>query len=64
MIPQDWSYNREKIHARILHDPIHIGNYKNANRKEVMKGRFHENSQYLDWAETLGPMRPPTEPPP
>ena len=29
-----------------------------------MKGEFHENSQYLNWAETLGPMTPPPEPPP
>ena len=64
MISQDWSYNREKFHARILHDPIHIGDYKNVNKKEVMKGGFYKISQYLDWAETLGPIRPPPEPPP
>jgi len=64
MISQDWSYNREKFHVRILHDPIHIGEYKNVNKKEVMKGEFHENSQYLDRAEMLCPMRPPPEPPP
>jgi len=64
MIFQDWSCNWEKFHARILHNPIHIGEYKNANKKEKIKGRFHENSQYLDWAETLGPVRPPPEPPP
>ena len=29
MIFQDWSYNQKKIHARIMHDPIHIGDYKN-----------------------------------
>ena len=63
MISQDWSYNRKKFHARILHDPIHIGEYKNANMKEHIKGGFHENPQYLDWAETLGPIRPPPEPP-
>ena len=64
IISQDWSYNRKKFHARILHDPIHNGEYKNANKKEVLKGGFHENSQYLDWVKMLGPMRPPTEPPP
>ena len=64
MISEDWSYNRKKFHATILHDPIHIGDYKNVTRKEVMKGAFHENSQYLDWAETLGPMRSSPEPPP
>jgi len=64
MISQDWSYNRKKFHAKILHDPIHIEEYKNANKKEVLKGGFHKNPQYLDWVETLGPMRPPPEPPP
>ena len=29
-----------------------------------MKDGFHENSQYLDWVEMLGPIRPPPEPPP
>jgi len=38
--------------------------YKNVNKKEVIKGEFHENSQYLDWAKTLDPLRPPPEPPP
>ena len=61
MISQDWSYNWKKFHARILHDPIHIGDY---NRKEVMKGGSYENLQCLDWAETLGLMRPSPEPPP
>jgi len=64
MISQDWSYNRKKFYTRILHDPIHIGEYKNANKKVKIKSRFHENSQYLDWTETLGPMRSPPEPPP
>jgi len=64
MISQDWSYNRKKFYIRILHDPIHIGEYKNVNKKAVIKGGFHENSQYLDWAEMLGPMRPPPELPP
>ena len=59
MISEDWLYNWKKYHARILHDPIHIEEYKNVNRKEVMKGEFYENSQYLDWAETHGQMRPP-----
>ena len=56
MISQDWSYNWEKFHARILHDPIHIGEYKNVSKKEVMKDGLYENPQYLDCAETLGPM--------
>jgi len=64
MISQDWSYNRKKFYARILYDPIHIGEYKNANKKEEIKSGFHENSQYLDWVEMLGLMIPPPEPPP
>ena len=43
MISQDWSYNRNKSHARIWYDPIHIGEYKNINKKENIKGGFHEN---------------------
>ena len=35
MISQDWSYNGKKFHVRILYDPIHIGEYKNVNRKKV-----------------------------
>jgi len=45
-----------------MHDPIHVGEYKNVNKKEVIKGEFHENLKYLDWAKMLGPMRPPLEP--
>jgi len=64
MISQDWSYNWKKFHIRILHDPIHSGEYKNINRKEVTKGGFNENPQYLNLTETLGIMRPPPELPP
>ena len=28
MIFQDWSCKRNNFHDRILHDPIHIGDYK------------------------------------
>ena len=63
MISQDWSYNRKKFNARILHDPIHIGEYNRVNMKLVMKSGVHENTQYLDWIETLGPMKSPSEPP-
>ena len=45
MISQDWSYNWEKFHVRLMHDPIHIREYKNANNKEVMKSGLHENSR-------------------
>ena len=64
MISLDWSYNWKKFYARILHDPIHIGEYKNANKKEKIKGEFHKKSQYLDWVEMLGPIRLSSEPPP
>ena len=37
MIFENWSYNRDKFHVRILHDPIHIGDYNNVNKKEVNK---------------------------
>ena len=46
-----------------MHDPIHIGEHKNVNRKEVIKGGFHEDLQYLNWAKTFGLMRPPPESP-
>ena len=41
MISEDWSYNWENFHVRILHNPICIGEYENANKKEVLKGGFH-----------------------
>ena len=64
MIFQDWSYKGNKFHDRILHDPIHIGDYKYANINGVNKGGFHEPPHYLDWVATLDPIRPPPEPPP
>ena len=64
MIFQDWSYKRDNIHDRILHDPIKIEDYKYVNKKEVNKGGFREPPRYLDWVATLGPIRPPLEPPP
>ena len=48
----------------MLHDPIYILEYKTVNRKEVIKGGFHENEHHLGWADTLGPMKPPPEPSP
>ena len=64
MIFQDWSYKGDNFHNRILHDPIYIGDYKYANRKEVIKGEFLDNPQYLDWAAMLGSIRPPPKLPP
>ena len=61
MIFQDLSYEVDNFHDRILHDPIHIVNCKYVNRKEVIKGGFHEPLHYLDWAATLGPIRPPPD---
>ena len=42
MIFQDWSCKWSKFHDRIFHDPIHIGDCKYVNRKEVNKGGFRE----------------------
>ena len=64
MISQDWSYNWKQFYAKILHDLIYMREYKNANKKEDTKCGFHENSQYLDWAKMLGPMRSAPEPTP
>ena len=47
MIFQDWSYNQNNFHFRILHDPNQIGDSKNVNKKEV-KGEFFETPHYLD----------------
>ena len=63
MIFQDWSCKGSKFHDRIFHDPTHTGDFKHVNRKEVNKGRFRELPHYPDWVATLGPIRPPPEPP-
>ena len=39
MIFQDWSFNQDECHDRILHDPIQFGDYNNVNKLEV-KGDF------------------------
>ena len=39
MVYQDWSYNRDDFHVRILYDPIHLGANNNVNGLEV-KGDF------------------------
>ena len=48
MIFQDWSCKGSKFDDRIFHDPIHTGDCKYVNRKEVNKVRFHELSHYLN----------------
>jgi len=63
MVYQDWSFNRDECHDRILHDPIQFGGYNNVNRLEV-KGGFLRLPYSLDWAVTLTSIRPPLEPPP
>ena len=55
MIFEDWSYKGSKFHDRIFHDPIHIGDCKYVNRKEINKGGFRKPSYYLDWVATLDP---------
>jgi len=64
MIFQDWSYNQNSFNVRVVHDPIHLGDNNNVYKKEVIKGGFFDDPQYLDWVATLGPIRPPPEPPP
>ena len=64
MIFQDWSYNQDDFHVRILHDPNQIGDNNNINRKEAIKSGFLETQHYFNWAATLGSIRHPLEPPP
>ena len=64
MIFQDWSCKGNKFHDRIFHYPIHIGDHKYVNRKEVNKDGFREPPHYLDRVATFGPIKPPPEPPP
>jgi len=56
MIFQNWSYNRDKFHVRILHDPNQIGDNNIVNRKEIIKGRFLKTPHYLDWAAMFDPI--------
>ena len=63
MIFQDWSCKGNMFHDGIFHKPIHIGDYNYVNRKEVNEDGFRESPHYFDWAATLGPIRPPLEPP-
>ena len=64
MIFQDWSCKGNNFQDGIFHDPIHIGDFKYVNIKKVNKGGFQDNLRYLDWAETISPIRPPPELPP
>ena len=64
MIFQDWLYEGDNFHDRILYNPIYIGGCKYVNRKEVNKCEFHELPHYRAWVPTLNPIRPPPEPPP
>ena len=64
MVFQDWSCKGSKFQERIFHDPIHTGDCKHVNIKEVNKGRSRELPRYLIWAAFRGPIRPPPEPPP
>jgi len=64
MIFQDWSCKENNFHDRILHDPIKIGDCEYVDKKEVNKGGFREPPHYLGWVAVLGPIRPPSEPPP
>jgi len=55
MIFQDWSYNWNSFNVRILHDPFHLGDFKNV-KKKVIKSGFLDNPQDLDWVATLRPI--------
>ena len=58
IIFQDLSCKGNNFH-KILHDLIHIGDYKYVSKKEVNKGRCREPLHYLEWVATLDPIRPP-----
>ena len=47
-----------------MHNPTHIGDCNTVNKKEIIEGGFQDNPQYLDGVATIGPIRPPPEPPP
>ena len=64
IIFQDCSYNRDDYNVRVSHDPIQFGDNKTVNKKDIIKCGFFENPRYLDWAATLGLIRPPQEPQP
>ena len=56
MIFHDYSCKGNKFHDKIFNDPIHIGDCKYVNRKEVNKGEFCESPHYLDWVATINPI--------
>jgi len=56
VIFQDWSYEGDNFHDRILFDPIYIGNCKYINKKEVNKGGFRKPPHYLNWVAIFGPI--------
>ena len=64
MVFQDWSYNQDSFNVRVVHDPTHLGDNNNVHQKEVIKGGFLNDPNYLYWVAMLGPIRPPLEPPP
>ena len=53
MVFQNWSYNLDSFNVRVVHDPIHLGDNNTVHKKEVIKGEFLDDPQYLDSVEYL-----------
>ena len=63
IIFQDWSFNQDTFHDRILLDPIQLRDNNNVNGMDV-KCWFFRTPYLLDWAAILTPIRPRPKPPP
>jgi len=59
IILENWKLDRGNFFNKI----IHISNILLGHLREVIGG-FLQDPYYLGWATTLGPIRPPPEPPP
>ena len=38
MVFQDWSYNQDSFNVRVVHDPVHLGDNNNIDKKKAIKG--------------------------
>ena len=63
MVYQDWSFDMDNFHDKMLHDPIQFGDNNNVNGLEV-KGGFFRTRYLLDWVAMLALLRSSPEPPP
>ena len=59
IIFENWKLNGDNF----LHKTIHSIILLLGHIREVIGG-FLQDPRYLDWVATLGPIRPPPEPPP